>query len=439
MEQKMKSLKMLRQRKILLVMPLLILPFITIMFWALGGGKMNAANGALVEKEGFNIKLPDANLKEGMALDKMNYYEQAALDSTKLEELIKKDPNYLSQSFQEDSTQTTNGTSYNQSSSKGSNGLNSAMYRDPNEEKVHEKLEALQRAINKPIASPTQSPDFNNYAKGGTSAMRSDDVERLEETMQSMNGQNEAQDPELKQLNGMLESILDIQHPDRVQEKLRKVSEAQRGQVFAIGTKTKEDNISSLQITPTNPVNGQSKGNGFYSLDEPANIDYNQNAVTAVIHETQTIVNGSTVKLRLVHAIFINGVKIPKNIFLFGMASLKGERLIIKINSLRYDNSLFPVDLSVYDMDGLSGIYIPGAINRDVAKESADRSMQTLGVTTLDDSWGAQAAGVGIEAAKTLLSKKVKLVKVIVKAGYQVLLRDEKQKTQGFQLKTKNY
>lgn len=428
MEQKMKSLKMLRQRKILLVMPLLILPFITIMFWALGGGKMNAANGALVEKEGFNIKLPDANLKEGIALDKMNYYEQAALDSTKLEELIKKDPNYLSQSFHGDSTQTTNGTSYNQSSSKGSNGLNSAMYRDPNEEKVHEKLEALQRAINKPIASPTQSPDFNNYAKGGTSAMRSDDVERLEETMQSMNGQNEAQDPELKQLSGMLESILDIQHPDRVQEKLRKVSEAQRGQVFAIGTKTKEDNISSLQITPTNPVDGQSKGNGFYSLDEPANIDYNQNAVAAVIHETQTIVNGSTVKLRLVHAIFINGVKIPKNIFLFGMASLKGERLIININSLRYDNSLFPVDLSVYDMDGLSGIYIPGAINRDVAKESADRSMQTLGVTTLDDSWGAQAAEVGIEAAKSLLSKKVKLIKVVVKAGYQVLLHDEKQK-----------
>lgn len=431
MEQKMKSLKMLRQRKILLVMPLLILPFITIMFWALGGGKMNAANGALVEKEGFNIKLPDANLKEGIALDKMNYYEQAALDSTKLEELIKKDPNYLSQSFQEDSTEIASSTSNNRSSSrKGSNGLNSAMYRDPNEEKVHEKLEALQRAINKPIASPTQATDFNKYTKGNTDVMRSDDVERLEEMMQSMNGQNEAQDPELKQLSGMLESILDIQHPDRVQDKLRKLSEAQRGQVFVITTITKEDNISSLQIAPTNPTvsDGQSKGNGFYSLDEPAITDHNQNATAAVIHETQTIVNGSTVKLRLVNAVFINGFKIPKDNFLFGTASLKGERLIIKINSLRYDNSLFPVDLSVYDMDGLNGIYIPGAINRDVAKESADRSMQTLGVPTLEDSWGAQAAGVGIEAAKSLLSKKVKLIKVVVKAGYQVLLHDEKQK-----------
>ncbi|MDI6033378.1 conjugative transposon protein TraM [Flavobacterium sp. LB2P84] len=429
MEERMKSLKMLRQRKILLVMPLLVLPFITIMFWALGGGKMNAANGALVEKEGFNIKLPDANLKESIALDKMNYYEQAALDSIKLEELIKKDPNYLSQSFQGDSTETANDTSYNQSSSrKGSNGLNTSMYRDPNEEKFHEKLEALQRAINKPIASPAQSPDFNNYAKGSTTEVHSEDVNKLEEMMQSMNGRSDVQDPELKQLSGMLESILDIQHPDRVQEKLRKVSEAQRGQVFTITTKTKEDIISSLQITPTNPVDRQSKGNAFYYLEDPASADYNQNAVAAVIHETQTIVNGSTVKLRLVHAVFINGVKIPKNNFLFGIASLKGERLIMKINSIRYDNSLFPVDLSVYDLDGLSGIYIPGAINRDVAKASADRSMQTLGVATLDDSWGAQAAGVGIEAAKTLLSKKVKLVKVVVKAGYQVLLHDEKQK-----------
>ena len=63
-----------------------------------------------------------------------------------------------------------------------------------------------------------------------------------------------------------------------------------------------------------------------------------------------------------------------------------------------------------------------------MAKASADRSIQTLGVTSLSDSWGAQAVGVGVEAAKGLFSKKVKLIKVVVKAGYQVLLYDEKQK-----------
>ena len=431
MEENKKSPRMLRQRKILLAMPLLALPFITIIFWVLGGGKMDAANESVVEKKGFNFQLPDINWKKEVLLDKMNYYEQAALDSIKLEELIRNDPNYIRTSFRRDSTEIVSGASSNRTSSnKGSTGLNTALYRDPNEVKVHEKLEALQRVINAPRASPSSSPDFNTYEKGNAEAIHSQDVAKLEEMMQSMNNLNMEQDPELKQLSGMLESILDIQHPDRVQEKLIKLSQAQRGQVFSIATDTEQDNISSLQKTSLSAVLSKENRNlnGFYSLEEPIKTEYNQNAVAAVVHETQTIVNGSIVKLRLSHAIFINGIQIPKNHFLFGTASLKGERLLIKINSIRFGNSLFPVDLSVYDMDGLSGIYIPGAINRDVAKASADRSMQSLGATSLDDSWGAKAAGAGIEAAKSLLSKKVKLIKVVVKSGYQVLLRDEKQK-----------
>ncbi len=79
-------------------------------------------------------------------------------------------------------------------------------------------------------------------------------------------------------------------------------------------------------------------------------------------------------------------------------------------------------------MDGMDGIYIPGAIARDVAKQSADRAVQNIGLTSLNPSIGVQAASAGIEAAKTLFNKKVKLIRVTVKAGYHVLLRDEKQK-----------
>jgi len=422
MEQNTKSLKVLKQRKMLLVLPILALPFLTAIFWALGGGKMDASNSAVTQQKGFNLKLPNANLKEGLPMDKMNYYDMAALDSAKLDELIKKDPNYLNQSFQIDSTEDSSAVTRR----KERNGLSKSVYRDVNEEKVHQKLEALQKAINTPVPIPEQNRDYTKNAKSNEAILHSNDVDRLEQMMLSMNDSQESQDPELKQLGGMLESILDIQHPNRMQEKLKKASEAERGQVFTISTKEQEDPVSSLQNKTVNHT--ESGSNRFYSLDEPENDDLMQNAVEAIIHETQTIVNGSTVKFRLMNDIFINGVKISKDNFLFGIASLKGERLTINISSIRYNNSLFPVDLSVYDMDGIVGIYIPGAINRDVAKASADRSMQTLGVASLDDSWGAQAAGAGIEAAKSLLSKKVKLVKVVVKAGYKVLLHDEKQK-----------
>lgn len=75
-------------------------------------------------------------------------------------------------------------------------------------------------------------------------------------------------------------------------------------------------------------------------------------------------------------------------------------------------------------MDGQQGLYIPGAITRDVAKQSADQGIETMNLGTYDASLGAQAASAGIQAAKTLIGKKIKLVKVTVRAGYRVMLKD---------------
>jgi conjugative transposon TraM protein len=166
----------------------------------------------------------------------------------------------------------------------------------------------------------------------------------------------------LQKLSGMLENILDIQQPGRVQEKLRKTSEANKGQVFTIAATGKEDAITFLQNAKYPNADGsgiQANHNAFYPFEESLDAAVMPNAIEAVVHENQTLVNGATVKLRLTTAIFINGLMIPKDNFLFGVATLKGERLTIKINSLRYGNSIFPVDLSVYDMDGHEGVYIP--------------------------------------------------------------------------------
>jgi len=429
MENKSKSLQTLRQRKLFLVAPLLTLPFVTLLFWLLGGGKMETTNAQSLPEKGFNRELPNPKFEETTSLDKMSYYDEAALDLVKLNELKKKDLNYLRQSFLGDSTNTTDEVvAENHNFKKGRSGLNTVIDSDPNEDKVYAKLAALQKVINQPVPIPQRPETDIEYGDSGISAIHSKDVDRLEQMMQSMN-ESDAEDPELQKLSGMLENILDIQHPARVEEKLRKTSEANRGQVFSISTKERDDSITLLKNTKNSLTAGkQQRANGFYSFEETQNTENPQNAVDAVVHETQTVVNGSTIKLRLADEIFINGLHIPKDHFLYGIASLKGERLTISINSLRYNSSIFPVELSVYDRDGLAGIYIPGAISRDVAKTSADRSIQTLGVTSLDDSWGAQAAGMGIETAKNLLSKKVKLVKVLLKAGYQVLIYDENQK-----------
>lgn len=431
MEKLTKTPKTIRQRKFLLVLPLLALPFMTMIFWALGGGKANKEDTQASVKKGFNINLPDANLKEDKTMDKMSYYDQAQLDSIKFLDLVKNDPNYKNipltdtgehVSERDDTFQFPNSQSGLNRSLYGNQGHN-----DPNTDKIYRKLAELDREMSKPVAASLEDDDYDMRQhtmsrNNNSTSINSSDVDRLEQMMHTMN-QPVGEDPEMKQLNGMLDKILDVQYPERVQEKLKQTSEANKGQVFAVTPHKKDNNITLLDTDHLT----SGGNNGFYSLPEAATGNNSQNAIQAVIHETQSIVDGSTVKLRLVNDVFINGVQIPKNSFLFGIASLRGERLSIKINNVRYNNSLFPVELSVYDMDGLDGLYIPGAIARDVAKQSADRSVQNIGLTTLDPSLGAQAATAGIEAAKTLFSRKVKLIKVTVKAGYRVLLRDEKQ------------
>ncbi len=419
-----------KQRRLLLVLPILVLPFVTFAFWAMDGGKADANPKANTEK-GLNTQLPDAHNAAG-PMDKMSYYDLATADSLKLKEQGKGDPYYREQqgANEKRNGDTAGGMTMNPSQMYGtnSNGAGGATYRDPNEAKIYEKLGQLNKVMQQPQSQPYQGYNANAYQPAGPS-MNTADVDRLEKMMQTMQSHDTGDDPETKQLSGMLEKILDIQHPERVQEKIRQSEDQRKGEVYAVKAAEKSGRISLIDNS-TEKVKQAESGNsrGFYGLSDTLSDNDDQNAIEAVVHEDQTLVNGSIVKLRLLDAINVKGTIIPKDNFIYGTVSLSGERLSVKISSVRYKKSLYPVKLSVYDIDGMDGIYIPGAIARDVAKSSADQSIQSIGLTSFDQSLGAQAAGAGIEAAKSFLSKKIKLIKVMVKAGYKILLRDDQQK-----------
>lgn len=58
-------------------------------------------------------------------------------------------------------------------------------------------------------------------------------MERLEGLMQGLEG-GSGRDPELIEINGMLEKTLDIQHPERVQQRLKEKSSQKHGQVLPV-------------------------------------------------------------------------------------------------------------------------------------------------------------------------------------------------------------
>jgi hypothetical protein len=362
----------IRKRKFLLMLPVLIVPFITLAFWSLGGGKGDN-NKKVITESGLDLELPGANVKNEPK-DKLAFYDKAESDSEKFRSMIKEDPYFKKQIIDTFPSNT---------------------YIDPNEAKVYNKLGQLNAAMNN-VKVKENEPE--NYLPPDNRETES--LERMIQTMQQGSGTT---DPEMKQINGMLEKILDIQHPGRVKEKIQS-PEGQQS-VFSVS------------------LSGDTLDGQFYPLQDTLSND--ANAIPAVIHETQTIVSGSTVKLRLLSEINIAGRLVPKDNFVYGIASLNGERLNITVKGVCYNNSILPVALSAYDLDGMEGIYIPGAITRDVAKQSTDNSLQQIGLNSPDPSIRMQAANAGIQAAKTILSKKVKLVKVTVKAGYKILLKDK--------------
>jgi conjugative transposon TraM protein len=416
------SVKFLRQRKMMLVLPVLIIPFVTMGFWALGGGQGQTKNNVADTNKGLNLQLPDANLKDDRNADKLSFYNEADADSLKRDELLRNDPYY------KDSIANRQNTVFSDTGNMLSptpmySGVNPFPYNkiaDVNEQRIYQKINEINKQINQPDNGTLTNSNSNQPTTYNDSNEQfSSEVDRLQDMMQQMNGNQEA-DPEMEQLNGTLEKILDIQHPDRVKEKLKEKSLKNKEQVFIVTGQFVKNNISLLD-TGKNKRNAENK---FFGLEEDADSE-EQNTVEAVVHQTQTLVNGAVVKMRLLNDIYLNGSLVKKGNFVFGISELNDERLEININSIRNNNSLFPVKLEVFDMDGLPGIYIPGAISRDVAKQSTDNSLQLLELTSMDPSLKAQVAATGINAAKSLLSKKVKQVKVLVKAGYKVLLRDK--------------
>ena len=418
MQQMSPALK--RKRKFLTIFPLLVIPFLTMIFWALGGGQKADAQNVTDTNPGLNLQLPDAKFKEGKEIDKMGYYDRAAADSVKLKALMKEDPYYqngldIRPDFPSTSMSFDEGMAW-QDTNVDPLSATERKYADPNEEKVYQKLAKL----NTVLAGSSRDPSHGSYQTSETSSNpeMSAELHRLEEMIKELEGSKSEEDPELAQLNSVLDKIIDVQNPQP------KLPQSDNNLNVSTDTVFKLDPRDAVGLIDTVP--GASNDiDGFYSMiSEDASLG-TSNAIEAIIHESQTLVNGSIVKMRLLQDVFVSNAKIPKGTFVYGQSSLSNERLTISINSIRYLNNIFQVKMSVYDLDGMAGLFIPGAISRDVAKQSTNNSMQGINLTSLDPSLGMQAANAGIETAKSFIGKKAKLVTVQVNAGHKVFIYDQ--------------
>lgn len=152
-----------------------------------------------------------------------------------------------------------------------------------------------------------------------------------------------------------------------------------------------------------------------------------KNSIRACVYQTVTITDGQEVGLRLLEPMMAGNYRIPANTVVTGSARITGERMGITINAIQHAGNVIPVELLVYDLDGRQGISVPGSEEINAVKEIAANMGSGMGssITITDDAGSQLLADLGrsaIQGASQYVSRKMRTVKITLKAGYQVLL-----------------
>lgn len=227
-----------RKRLLLLVLPLIIIPLISLLFWALGIGKQ--PDKVTSDAKGLNTEMPTAKLDSTAQVDKLSIYQKVHKDSIKLSELEKYD------------------------------GFGNWAGHSPesHEQQVTQRLELLQKELSRPqeVASGHAAKRMG-YGDGGNN-----EVARLERLMRGM--QTKEADPEMNQLSEVLERIQEIQNPQLALAKLPKEQKNTESQFLAIPAsvsknhKAVQGSVIELVLLDSVWVRGQliPKGHLVYGL-----------------------------------------------------------------------------------------------------------------------------------------------------------------------------
>ena len=206
-------------------------------------------------------------------------------------------------------------------------------------------------------------------------------------------------------------------------------------ELFVSFTSSRKNTISALYREPTDSAFladwNETKNRGFYTAGLAEQVVQPKNSIKACVHDEQMVVGETGVRLRLLESAQTPNRTIPKGTIVTANAKFQTGRLQLKISSIELEGNIIPVDITIYDLDGQQGLFVPYSSEMNALTEMAGNMSQTSGTSVmLTQSAGQQAAadlsrGV-VQGISGYFAKKVRTPKVTLKAGHQVFLVTKK-------------
>lgn len=386
----------------LLFLPLVMIPFIVLIFYILGGGSAPAEqineDQPTSGHDGINYRLPEADRTIGI-VDKMEAAQSQSDRIATRDYHIETDEGLPLITFGQDST-----TLPDQTQNQKIETVNSPDTRDQDHLMAHIKRQEAQVKLDMEQAAK----DTATFTKG----------EMTKQVGQQATLYNEKQQQEPKSRSKETDY-----HSSGIEEveALYNRSLALARQNDSLSFRLKEANLREEKRAAEQARSySLDKIGGSLSAKDKSTATI-PGAIRAEIYETATVLTGNRVKIRLLEDTRLNGREIRRNTFVYGICRTDNERLQIEVQQVQTDGQFLPVKITVCDLDGLPGLYVPDNALRKITKEvggSANTSSM-VGFTGNPLTYaGVQAAD---RAARTVL-QVVKQKKVTIKKNTLVYL-----------------
>ena len=386
----------LKQKKY--VLPLLALPFLLLFVYV--GAQFTNDKPQKDQPKELSLSLGETQDSIMTKNDAYDAFFKKEDNRTMLEGLDKEQDSLLSyddqlslaQKRKIDSLKAVNGRQ-NQYSAKG----NPSSYYNPNSSQKEDKDYKRSSEIIRMLNDKSYGKQDDKYAerpKEKAQNVQPDPVKYLKQQMLVMDSLEKAKDPE-------------YQSKLAAEQKLK-------------ANKEKMDEF--LNSTFNVSKSGINSGfNAFYK-------DKENSFIKAIIDENNKGFLGSRIRFRLLEDIFVGNRKIEKGSIVYGQISgFSMQRVDLKIVSVFTKGEILPVNLSIYDVDGMKGLYVPQSVFRDMIREMGSNSVQGTQMDMGGQGFFTTIGSKLFTSTSKSIANLIKTNKAKLKYNSYVFLIDEKQ------------
>ena len=256
-----------------------------------------------------------------------------------------------------------------------------------------------------------------------------DDIEyqRTKELLQMINQPNQtepvAKEPERDPMQDLRRQMLFLDSLEKSKD-----PDYQRTMRAQQALKDKKEKMDDYLNKTLSVVKAKNIG-GFNHISKESE----NNTIKAIIDENiKKGYLGSRIRIRLLEDIFIGKKKklVKKGSFLY--AAISGfslQRVDLSIVSVMIDNEIFPINLSIYDMDGLKGLYVPTSAFREMTRELGANSIQGMNTNSNEGFFTSLASNL-FRSASEAIAAIIRKNKVTLKYSTYIYLINEKELNQ---------